>query len=80
MVRAASVATTGVAWLVTPGTEQLVPLVRPYHVPKDLVAKAPSLALRAATHPSSSGYGRHGTLAASDSASGEWNDNADGGG
>src|SRR5213080_4644502 len=36
---------TGVAWLVTPGTEQLVPLVG-YHVPKDLVAKAPALTLR----------------------------------
>src|SRR6267378_2950503 len=63
---------TGVAWLVTPGTEQLVPLVG-YHVPKDLVAKAPSLALRRDT-PFFERLRAHGTLAASDSASGEWND------
>ena len=63
---------TGVAWLVTPGTEQLVPLVG-YHVPKDLVAKAPSLALRRDT-PFFERLRAHGTLAVSDSASGEWND------
>ncbi|PYO51965.1 MAG: hypothetical protein DMD84_11110 [Candidatus Rokuibacteriota bacterium] len=63
---------TGVAWLVTPGTEQLVPLVG-YHVPKDLVAKASSLALRRDT-PFFERLRAHGTLAVSDSASGEWND------
>jgi signal transduction histidine kinase len=36
---------TGVAWLLTPGTELLVPLVG-YHIPKDLVAKAPTMTLR----------------------------------
>ena len=63
---------TGVAWLVTPGTEQLVPLVG-YHVPKDLVAKASSLALRRDT-PFFERLRAHGTLAVSDSTSGEWND------
>src|SRR5205823_700327 len=52
---------TGVAWLVTPGTEQLVPLVG-YHVPKDLVAKASSLALRRDT-PFFERLRAHGTQA-----------------
>src|SRR5437870_2821109 len=63
---------TGVAWLVTPGTQQLVPLVG-YHVPKDLVAKAPGLSLRRDT-PFFERLRAHGTLAESDSASGEWAD------
>ena len=71
MVRALA-GDTGVAWLVTPGTEQLVPLVG-YHVPKDLVAKAPGLTLRRDT-PFFGRLRAHGTLAASDSASGEWAD------
>src|SRR3989449_1036511 len=63
---------TGVAWLVTPGSQQLVPLVG-YHVPKDLVAKAPGLSLRRDT-PFFERLRAHGTLAESDSASGEWAD------
>src|SRR2546428_8292145 len=63
---------TGGARLASPGTQQLVPLVG-YHVPKDLVAKAPGLSLRRDT-PFFQRLRAHGTLAESDSASGEWAD------
>jgi signal transduction histidine kinase/CheY-like chemotaxis protein len=63
---------TGVAWLVTPGTDQLVPLVG-YHIPKDLIAKGPELTLRRNT-PFFERLRAHGTLAESDSATGEWAD------
>jgi len=62
----------GVAWLLAPDRTHFVPLVG-YHVPKDLVAKASSLALRRDT-PFFERLRAHGTLAVSDSASGEWND------
>ena len=63
---------TGVAWLVAPGTEHVVPLVG-YHVPKDAVAKAPGIRLRRNT-PFFERLRAHGTLAASDSTAVEWAD------
>src|SRR5204863_4298955 len=63
---------TGVAWLVTPGTEHVVPLVG-YHVPKDIVAKAPGIRLRRDT-PFFERLRAHGALTSSDSAAVEWAD------
>jgi signal transduction histidine kinase len=63
---------TGIAWLLTPGTEQLVPLVG-YHVPKDLVPQAPGLTLQRDT-PFFDRLRAHGALAESDSAAAEWGD------
>jgi signal transduction histidine kinase/CheY-like chemotaxis protein len=63
---------TGVAWLVMPASDEVVPVVG-YHVPKDAVAKAPGIRLRRDT-PFFERLRAHGTLAASDSTSGEWTD------
>jgi signal transduction histidine kinase len=71
MVRAVG-GDTGIAWLLTPGTEQLVPLVG-YHVPKDLVPRAPDLTLRRDT-PFFDRLRARGALAESDSTAGEWAD------
>jgi signal transduction histidine kinase/CheY-like chemotaxis protein len=63
---------TGVAWLLTPGTEQLVPLVG-YHIPKDLLPKASSMTLRR----DAAFFDRlraEGALAASDSETLAWDD------
>ena len=61
---------TGVAWLRTPGGDQLVPLVG-YHIPKDLVSKATSMTLRRDT-PFLERLRAVGTLAESDSESLDW--------